>query len=79
MILLEVNLLVYASAASSRRHGPARQCWESQLNGSPMNSLSWVAVLGFIRLLTNPGIYRHPYPADEISVKFANQIGKNDN
>ncbi len=49
MILLDVNLLVYAYDASSRCHGPARQWWESQLNGSRMIGLSWVTVLGLFQ------------------------------
>jgi hypothetical protein len=66
MILPDVNLLVYAYDATSRHHHRARPWWESQLNGSQMIGLSWVALLGFIRLLTNPRIYRNPYSPPEI-------------
>jgi len=66
MILLDVNLLVYAYDANSRQHTQARQWWENQLNGSQMIGLSWVAVLGFIRLLTNPRIYQQPYSAEDV-------------
>ena len=68
MILLDVNLLVYAYDANSRQHTPARQWWENQLNGSQMIGLSWVAVLGFIRLLTNPRIYQQPYSAEDVVI-----------
>jgi hypothetical protein len=61
MILPDTNLLVYAYDQSSRQHTEAREWWENQLNGSQMIGLSWVALLGFIRLLTNPRIYEHPY------------------
>jgi len=66
MILLDVNLLVYAHDASSRHHAQARPWWENQLNGSQMIGLSWVALLGFIRLMTNPRIYQNPYSPPEI-------------
>ena len=66
MIMPDVNLLVYAYDATSRHHGRARQWWEDRLNGSQMIGLSWVAVLGFIRLLTNPRIYQNPYSPEEI-------------
>ncbi|MFA7344949.1 MAG: type II toxin-antitoxin system VapC family toxin [Terrimicrobiaceae bacterium] len=66
MILLDVNLLVYAHDGTSRHHAKARQWWENQLNGSRMIGLSWVAVLGFIRLLTNPRIYQNPFSPPEI-------------
>jgi toxin-antitoxin system PIN domain toxin len=66
MILPDVNLLVYAYDATSKDHSRARQWWEDQLNGSQMIGLSWVAVLGFIRLLTNPRIFKNPYSPPEI-------------
>jgi len=66
MILLDVNLLVYAYDETSKHHPKARTWWENQLNGSQMIGLSWVALLGFIRLLTNPRIYQNPYSAPEI-------------
>jgi uncharacterized protein len=66
MILLDVNLLVHAYDANSRHHAQTRPWWENQLNGSQMIGLSWVAVLCFIRLLTNPRIYQQPYSAEEV-------------
>jgi hypothetical protein len=66
MILLDVNLLVYAHDETSRHHHQTRQWWEKQLNGPQLIGLSWVGLLGFIRLLTNPRIYRNPYPPAEI-------------
>lgn len=65
-MLLDVNLLVYAHDESSRLHGKARTWWESQLNGSRMIGLSWVGLLGFVRLLTNPRIYQNPYSPSEV-------------
>ena len=66
MILVDVNLLVYAHDESSKLHPQARLWWETQLNGSQLIGLSWVAVLGFIRLLTNPRIYQNPFSPPEI-------------
>ena len=66
MILLDVNLLVYAYDETSKYHAKARSWWEFQLNGSIMVGLSWVGLLGFIRLLTNPRIYENPYAPPEI-------------
>ncbi len=56
MILVDVNVLVYAHDETSRHHAKARLWWENQLNGTQMIGLSWVGLLGFIRLLTNPRI-----------------------
>ena len=66
MILLDLNLLVYAYDETARHHSKARPWWEDRLNGSQMVGLSWVALLGFIRLLTNPRIFQNPYSPGEI-------------
>lgn len=66
MILVDVNLLVYAHDETSKQHAAAKKWWEGQLNGSKMIGLSWVGVLGFIRLLTNPRIYDNPYSPAEV-------------
>ena len=66
MILPDVNLLVYAHDETSKHHLEARQWWEDRLNGSTMIALSWVGLLGFVRLMTNPRIFRNPYAAGEI-------------
>ena len=66
MILPDINLLIYALDETSKYHSRARPWWESQLNGSQMIGFSWVGLLGFIRLLTNPRIYRNPFSPAEI-------------
>ena len=66
MILLDINLLIYAYDESSPYHSSAKRWWEDQMNGSQMIGLSWVALLGFIRLLTNPRIYQDPYSPSEV-------------
>jgi toxin-antitoxin system PIN domain toxin len=66
MILPDVNVLIYAYDKTSKNHAQARQWWEDRLNGSQLIGLSWVALLGFIRLLTNPRIYHNPYSPPEI-------------
>jgi uncharacterized protein len=66
MILPDVNVLIYAYDESSRHHQMARQWWEDQLNGLRLVGLSWMVILGFIRLLTNPRIFQNPYSPAEV-------------
>jgi toxin-antitoxin system PIN domain toxin len=66
MILPDINLLVYAYDQSSRQHDQARKWWEERLNGSQMIALSWLGLLGFIRILTSRRIYETPYTPSEI-------------
>ena len=66
MILLDVNLLIYAHDKTSSYHAQARPWWDKQLNGSQLVGLSWVAVLGFIRVVTNRRIYQDPFSPSEV-------------
>jgi toxin-antitoxin system PIN domain toxin len=65
-MLPDVNFLVYAYDETSKNHAQAKRWWEDLLNGSQMIGLSWVTILGFIRLLTNRRIYQNPYSHKEI-------------
>lgn len=60
MIIPDVNLLLYAYDSDSRRHKKARAWWEGLMQGSSSVGLSWVAILGFIRVSTNPKVFVSP-------------------
>src|SRR5512139_171226 len=60
MIVPDVNLLFHAYNSESRVHRAARVWWEALLNGTQPVGLSWVAVLGFIRLTTHRQILANP-------------------
>lgn len=66
MVLPDINILVYALDKSSPHHRAAREWWEEQLNGTQTVFLSWVVMLGLLRLLTNPRVFHHPYEASEV-------------
>lgn len=57
MILVDVNLLVYAHNAGSHHYAAARQWLMSRLEGSESVGLSWAAILGFVRVSTHPRIF----------------------
>ncbi len=65
MILLDVNLLLYAYDARSPRHEPARAWLEQTLSGSETVGLPWVVMLAFIRLITRAVVVEHPLTAEE--------------
>lgn len=60
MIVPDVNLLLHAHDSRSRRHDAARPWWERLMNGTGAVGLAWVAILGFIRISTNPRIFANP-------------------
>jgi toxin-antitoxin system PIN domain toxin len=66
MIMPDVNILLYAHDTTSPNHERARSWWEEQLNGSQMIAMAWVALLGFIRLTTNPRVCGRPYPPSKV-------------
>jgi toxin-antitoxin system PIN domain toxin len=65
VILLDVNLLLYAYDAQSPRHEPARAWLEQTLSGSETVGLPWVVMLAFIRLITRSVVVEHPLSADQ--------------
>jgi uncharacterized protein len=52
--------LIYAYDADSRAHAAARRWLEEQLHGTRRVGLPWESLLAFLRVVTNPRIYRLP-------------------
>ena len=62
MILIDVNILVYASITGSSLHHAAKEWLDNQLNGPAPVGLPWMCVLGYLRLVTNARISKPPVP-----------------
>lgn len=60
MILPDVNLLVHAYDVDARNHQGARRWWEAALNQTEPIGLSWVVMLGFVRLTTHGHVLARP-------------------
>ena len=60
MILVDVNLLVYATNAAAEQHVAARDWLDTQLSGATRIGLPWASTLGFLRLATTPRIFPVP-------------------
>lgn len=65
MILVDVNLLIYAEDSLSEYHTAAQTWWDAQLSGVEPVCLSWPVVNGFIRIGTNPRASRQPLTLKE--------------
>lgn len=60
LILVDINLLVYAANADSPHHEAAR-AWLDERLDSPMRvGLPWASLLGFLRLVTSPRVLSRP-------------------
>lgn len=58
MMLLDVNLLVYAYNRSSEFHVPTRSWLDPLLNRGVQVGIPWPTILGFLRLLCNHRVFQ---------------------
>lgn len=65
MIIPDVNILVYAYHSDSAQHAEAREWWEDTLSGSRPVGIPWIAILGFVRIMTHRRILRVPVGVDD--------------
>ncbi|MBN9578712.1 MAG: VapC toxin family PIN domain ribonuclease [Alphaproteobacteria bacterium] len=57
MILIDTNLLLYASIPGSIEHEPVRQWLDEQFANTPRIGLPWHSLLGFVRLASDRRVY----------------------
>jgi len=60
VILVDANILIYAHVASFAQHQIAKDWLDDQLNGAGPVGLPWPSVLAFVRVVTNPRVFRRP-------------------
>ena len=60
MIIVDINLLLYASISTFPQHAEARSWFEQLLNGSEQLLLPAVTIFGFVRIATNPRVFEAP-------------------
>ena len=65
MILLDVNVLLYAYDVRADGHAKARQWLEDAFTGRQPVRFAWVTILAFLRISTNPRILANPLLTSE--------------
>ncbi|HLJ61099.1 MAG TPA: type II toxin-antitoxin system VapC family toxin [bacterium] len=60
MILVDVNLLLYAYNPAFEHHVRARDWLEEVLSHTDPVCLAWATILAFLRIATNPRAFEHP-------------------
>lgn len=65
MILVDANLLIYAYDESSPFQAAARRWIESIFSGAEPVRLSWVTLMAFLRITTNPRLFERPLSTRE--------------
>ena len=62
MILLDVNILIYAVNQDTPLHRKAKTWLEGALEGKETVGISWNVLLAFLRVTTRAGLFRNPLP-----------------
>jgi toxin-antitoxin system PIN domain toxin len=73
MMLPDTNVLIYAHRRDADRHADYREWLESLIDGPEPYAVSDHALMGVIRIVTNPRIYQHPATLEE-ALAFADQF-----
>jgi toxin-antitoxin system PIN domain toxin len=73
MILLDVNVLVYAHRKDAPNHRPLKAWLESTINGDQAYGVSDLVLDEFLRIVTHPAVFLPPSPVAE-AVAFCRQV-----
>ena len=60
MKIVDANVLLYATNSSSAQHSIAHRWLINALTGSEAIGFPWVSLLAFVRVSTNPRVFRSP-------------------
>jgi toxin-antitoxin system PIN domain toxin len=69
LILVDANILLYAEDSLHSRHQRARSWWDDQLSGTGAVCLCWTVLSAFIRIGTNPRIFKRPISLEQALVR----------
>ena len=64
MMVVDVNLLIYAVNEDSPDHKKAKSWLETAVSGTETVGLAWIAILAFLRLTKRPGLFQKPLSVD---------------
>jgi uncharacterized protein len=65
MKIVDLNILLCAINRDAHHHRAIRRWWETSLAGEEPIGLSWLVILGFLRLATNPKVFPKPLRVEE--------------
>lgn len=60
MIIVDVNLLIYAVNEDAPDHKKAKSWLEAAVSGTETVGLPWIVLLAFLRLTTRTGLFQQP-------------------
>ena len=75
MILVDVNLLLYAKFSDLPQHERSREWLDTQLNANHKVGLPSPSILGFARLSTHAAVFGRPLTSDEAREQIGQWLG----
>ncbi len=60
MKIVDANVLIYAVNEDAEHHARSKEWLDSALSGGATVGLCWMALLAFVRIVTNDGLFPHP-------------------
>lgn len=76
MILPDVNLLIYSVDKSSPFHQPGYRWLDGVLSSTETVAFSYPAILGFIRITTNPRLFETPATVHQAVTHVSGWLGQ---
>ncbi len=59
-MLVDANLLLYATNSADPRHPPAAEWLTARLNGGRRVGIAWTSLIAFLRISTHPRVFPRP-------------------
>ena len=75
MIVVDVNLLLYAVNTESPEHPVASKWVSGAFSSEEIVALPWITLWGFLRVATNPRVWRHPKTSAEAFIHVREWLG----
>ena len=76
MILVDVNLLLYAHNPRAVDHAAARAWFESTLGGSALVRFAWMTLWAFVRITTNSRAFERPTSTAQAAERVASWLAR---
>lgn len=73
MILIDVNILVYAHRADAPHHASMRKWLEDVVNGDQAYGVSDLVLSGFLRIVTHSAVFNPPSSIED-ALKFCSEV-----
>lgn len=78
MVLIDVNVLVYAHRRDAERHADYRAWLESTINSERAYGVSDLVLSGFVRVVTHRKVFEVPTPLEK-ALDFAEELRRQPN